>query len=226
MTSERESPNEAETTPQENRIPNLTQIQQYIIQDYLGHGSYTKAYLVETKRSRTKLVLRNYPREEYREKTSSAGLREIELLRKLHSEKDPMGQNHCIIPLIDHFDHSRYGLCVVTPYFEFSLADYVNDHLERPISQARLKNYAFQLLTAVQHCHVNGVIHGDIKPRNIMVNRRGYVLRLTDFNTSRALENVFKGAAMHETMTTLSYRAPELLLKEGKERYTDACDMW
>ena len=95
-----------------------------------------------------------------------------------------------------------------------------------------VKSFLFQLLTGLQFCHSNGVIHRDLKPQNLLVNKRGE-LKIADFGLARAYHVPYEyddqkikrisGAYTHEVVT-LWYRAPEILL--GKKCYACSVDMW
>lgn len=39
------------------------------------------------------------------------------------------------------------------------------------LSERKAAEYMFQILSALNHCHANGVIHRDIKPENIMLTK-------------------------------------------------------
>ena len=86
---------------------------------------------------------------------------------------------------------------------------------------APLQSYMRQILGALEYCHARGVLHRDLKPQNILVDKSGS-LRLADFGLARAY------LAPHRSRTvdvvTLYYRAPELIL--GDEKYSFAVDTW
>ena len=67
-----------------------------------------------------------------------------------------------------------------------------------------------QLLSGIEHCHNNGVLHRDIKTSNLLVSSDG-ILKIADFGlaTSYDPENV---RPMTSQVITLWYRPPELLL--------------
>lgn len=76
-----------------------------------------------------------------------------------------------------------------------------------------------QLLAALQHAHASGVLHRDIKPRNIMVTRDG-VLKLLDFGIARSVDDptLTQTGAL---VGTPSYMSPEQALGERLDGRSD-----
>lgn len=88
-----------------------------------------------------------------------------------------------------------------------------NAHLAQPCTFVQLKGIA--------HCHENRVLHRDLKPQNLLINRRGE-LKLADFGLARAFGipvNTFSNEVV-----TLWYRAPDVLL--GSRTYSTSIDVW
>lgn len=89
------------------------------------------------------------------------------------------------------------------------------------LPEQMIKSLMFQLLQGMDYCHARGIMHRDLKPQNLLVDRRG-VLKLADFGLARAFMIPVR-AYTHEVVT-LWYRAPEILL--GQRTYAPAVDMW
>ena len=83
------------------------------------------------------------------------------------------------------------------------------------------QSYMYQLLKGMDFCHARGIMHRDLKPQNLLVDRKG-TLKLADFGLARAFMIPIR-AYTHEVVT-LWYRAPEILL--GQRTYAPAVDMW
>lgn len=71
-----------------------------------------------------------------------------------------------------------------------------------------------QLLKALGHAHQNGVIHLDIKPRNIMVTRSGMV-KVTDFGLAK-LQQDAQSTTQTFNAGTIAYMSPEQIRGRNK----------
>lgn len=86
---------------------------------------------------------------------------------------------------------------------------------ERPLGIAwqELRTIVLPLLDALAHVHSRGVLHGDLKPSNVMVSEDG--IRLFDFGLGQAEEGVLPGlphvSRERFNAWTPGYAAPELL---------------
>jgi len=98
-----------------------------------------------------------------------------------------------------------------------SLKDILRQRQGKPLSVEEALTYLKALCAALGYAHANGVIHCDVKPGNVMIDRGGNVY-LTDFGIARHAES---------TTTTLAgagapqYMAPEQIRSEAVTPATD-----
>lgn len=78
-----------------------------------------------------------------------------------------------------------------------------------------------QLLHGLSHMHSRRILHRDLKPQNLLIDKAGN-LKIADFGLARAF-GVPLRTYTHE-IVTLWYRPPCVLL--GGRHYTTAVDMW
>lgn len=97
---------------------------------------------------------------------------------------------------------------------------------QRPWAQlfgyAQKQYFLAQLLTGVAFCHERRVLHRDLKPQNLLINKSSLQLKLADFGLARAFGVPVRNYS-HEVVT-LWYRAPDVLL--GSRKYSTPIDMW
>lgn len=79
--------------------------------------------------------------------------------------------------------HSEGRLYLVFEYVEQDLRRYMDsvDTLPAPL----IRSYMHQLLRGLAYCHSRRVLHRDLKPHNLLIDRHG-ALKIADFGLARA----------------------------------------
>ncbi|MBQ8005411.1 MAG: serine/threonine protein kinase, partial [Clostridia bacterium] len=80
------------------------------------------------------------------------------------------------------------------------------------LSLSEIISYTEQILHALEHAHLKGVIHRDIKPQNIMLLKNG-VIKVTDFGIAK-IPNAETMTLTDKAIGTVYYISPEQA--EGK----------
>lgn len=118
--------------------------------------------------------------------------------------------------------HTENKLMLVFEYMDKDLKKYMDTEGERSqLKTPRIKSFMYQLLSGIAFCHENRVLHRDLKPQNLLINKKG-MLKLADFGLARAFGipvNTFSNEVV-----TLWYRAPDVLL--GSRQYNTSIDIW
>ncbi|KAL9681182.1 hypothetical protein QQ045_012963 [Rhodiola kirilowii] len=113
------------------------------------------------------------------------------------------------------------SIYLVFEYMEHDLSGLI-DCPEIKFSEAQSKCYMKQLLSGLEHCHMRGVMHRDIKGSNLLVNNEG-ALKIADFGLA-SMSSAGYGRPKTSRVVTLWYRPPELLL--GSTDYEASVDLW
>ena len=194
-----------EKSPQPPAAP-PERIGPYRILETIGEGGMGTVYRAERKDSvRMQVAL----------KVVQAGLATKEVLARFSLERRALAamSHRCIAKVLDAGATDRGE-----PYFVMELVeglplnDYCDKH--RLSLGERIKLFQ-QVCDGVQHAHLKGVVHRDLKPGNVMVVREGEqaIPKILDFGLAKAINRGFLDATVftekNRILGTPEYMSPE-----------------
>mmetsp|Transcript_6060 Transcript_6060/g.9181 ORF Transcript_6060/g.9181 Transcript_6060/m.9181 type:complete len:296 (-) Transcript_6060:213-1100(-) len=186
-------------------------MERYQKMEKIGEGTYGVVYKAKDRVTGEIIALKKIRLEAEDEGIPSTAIREISLLKELQHEN--------IVRLYDVV-HTEHKLTLVFEFLDQDLKKYL-DVCDQGLDLPILKSFLFQLLTGVAYCHHHRVLHRDLKPPNLLINREG-LLKLADFGLARAF-GIPVRSYTHEVVT-LWYRAPDILMASRK--YSTPVDIW
>jgi len=100
----------------------------------------------------------------------------------------------------------------------YMILDYINGgelffHLKKEgrFAENRVKLYAAEIASALDHLHALDIVYRDLKPENILLDAEGHIC-ITDFGLSKQIESP---EGTHTFCGTPEYLAPEVLKGQG-----------
>jgi serine/threonine protein kinase len=98
----------------------------------------------------------------------------------------------------------EYPYCVVMTAGDKNLQEIMNSEHVNSMDWNEIRNITIRLATALKHIHSHGIIHGDVKPSNILRVDSKYVF--IDFDSSAVITEGFSGVKYSS-----AYLPPELI---------------
>ncbi|CAL6075625.1 Kinase [Hexamita inflata] len=185
----------------------------YELQKLLGQGSFGKVYRAFDHKHKRLVALKMLKN---KKKFRKQGFVEIQLLEKLR-QSDPENKNACITLL--NRGEFRNHLFMVFDILSMDLYAYLakNDLKGLPIQQ--IKEFSVQCVKALAYSFKLNIIHADIKPENILLEREGSnAIQVIDWGSGAMV-----GQTLYQYIQSRFYRAPEVIMGMP---YSTEIDTW
>ncbi|XP_066266672.1 calcium/calmodulin-dependent protein kinase kinase 1-like [Branchiostoma lanceolatum] len=214
----------------------FTQLNQYRLKEEIGKGAYGVVKLAYDEKddtnyamkiiSKKKLIKRDFFR---RPPTRGAGGRsaaanssrglqqiykEIAILKKLH-HPNIVHLKEVLDDPQDDYLYLVFELVEKGPVLEVPTND--------PLSEDQAREYFRDVLLGLEYLQYQKIVHGDIKPSNLLLGDDGHV-KIADFGVSNEYDGV--DALMTSSVGTPAFMAPETL-SESTDKYSGkGLDVW
>ncbi|CEG44899.1 cmgc mapk protein kinase [Plasmopara halstedii] len=202
----------------------------------IGHGAYGVVIAASDQVTGNSVAIKNIPRTFDDLVDAKRIVREIRLMRHLVHPHVVSVLDVVRPPLLATFEDTY----IVTDLMETDLHRVINS--PEALSSDHIAYITYQLLCGLRYVHSAHIIHRDVKPSNVLINR-DCLVKLCDFGLARGIDmhpvtpNSIDGTrtpssqdgepaideALTEYVVTRWYRAPELLLAS---RYSTSIDLW
>jgi serine/threonine-protein kinase len=191
----------------------------YRIESLLGKGGMGEVYLAEDTRLERKVALKFLP-----EALTGDAWAKRQLEKEAQAAAMLDHPNICTVYGFEEVDEYSF---IVMQYVEGeTLSDLIH---ERAVQLDQVMDIARQIVGAVAHAHAHGVIHRDLKPKNIMVTPHRQV-KVLDFGLAKtvaqpgvknAAESISQLSQAGVLKGTVAYMSPEQLRGEKLDFRSD-----
>jgi len=143
-----------------------------------------------------------------------------DLLRRFYREAQSAGslQHPNVVTIFDLGEEGGTPFIAMELVDGQNLDDFITKRVPMPVALKLV--YVVQAARAFEYAHKRGIIHRDIKPGNVMVNREG-IVKVVDFGIARVLET--SRTQTGTLIGTFSYMAPEVF---HGEHASERSDIW
>jgi len=179
----------------------------------IGEGTYGVVYKAKNRKTQQFVAMKKIRLENEDDGVPSTAIREISLLKELQ---------HPNIVCLEDVLMQEGKLYLIFEFLSMDLKKYMDAiPTGQLMDKTLVKSYCYQILEGILYCHRRRVLHRDLKPQNLLIDKNG-VIKIADFGLGRVF-GVPVRVYTHEVVT-LWYRAPEVLL--GSQRYSCPIDVW
>lgn len=207
----------------------------YVVKDVLGQGAYgVVVSAADLDRNKEIVAVKKIERVFDHPTFTKRTLREIRVLRLLKHE-NVISLRSIFATTTTTTTGTRFDdLYLVFDLMQTDLASIIKS--PQPLSAQHVQFFLYQLLRGLKFLHSAGIIHRDIKPRNLLVNSN-CDLKICDMGLARfdnsqlapptRAQQEAGGSGVPEMtdyVATRWYRAPEIILQWAG--YSKAIDMW
>ena len=194
-----------------NNIENNKMIDDYIIKNTIGKGTFSTVKLGEHIKTKQKVAIKILNKEKIKEKEDLERIkREIKILQMM---------DHPNIIKTYKISENAKNYYIIMEYCNGGeLFNYIVEKEKLDENEASM--FFYQLISALEYIHSLGITHRDLKPENLLlVNNK--IIKIIDFG----LSNYFNGEKQLETPCgSPSYASPEIIKGEAYNGFN--IDIW
>lgn len=182
----------------------------YQLLDKLGGGGMSIVYLAEDTILKRKVAIKaiSIPQNE-KDETMKRFYREV------NSATQMIHENIVEVYDVEEDDDNFY---LIMEYIDGpTLSEYIDSH--GPLNIETAIDFIKQILNGVKQAHNQRIIHRDIKPQNVLINK-DKILKIFDFGIAKALSETSMTQTNH-VLGTVQYLSPEQAKGEKTNETTD-----
>ncbi|GMP60877.1 hypothetical protein CsSME_00023564 [Camellia sinensis var. sinensis] len=150
---------------------------QYEMGEVIGCGAFGvvhKGLLLESKQ--TVAIKKMHPLDLHNGAPSTI-MEEISLLKEMEHAN--------IVKLLEAIPNTDKGSYMIFEYLDYDLEIFMKTFPKKSKNKQRIKNFLRQILSGLAYCHELKIMHRDLRPDNLLVDREGSVVKIADFGLAR-----------------------------------------
>jgi len=198
--------------PSNSTVKNKKIIEDYVIKDTIGKGTFSVVKLGEHIKTKTKVAIKILDKEKIKTKEDLTRIkREIKILSIL---------DHPNIIKTYKISETPKKYYIIMEYCEGGeLFDYIVE--KERLDEFESSIFFYQLINALDYIHSKGVAHRDLKPENLLLSQNKNI-KIIDFGLSNFFETGIGGLAT--PCGSPSYASPEIIKGEIYDGFK--IDVW
>jgi serine/threonine protein kinase len=181
----------------------------YIVQKQIGSGSFGRVYQCSKTDTKEKYAMKRLIKDSYFNK-------EIDILKAIS------GKHNNICSIVELINNAK-ETCIIMPLYKENLYQYRTKL--QVIDKSIARKFTLDLLNGLSFFKSINLIHGDLKPENIMVTDDKHLV-IIDFGSSNFIKdlNTYIDSSKIEYFQSRYYRSPKIILRFKLIDYS--IDMW